>query len=272
MNNYKELNDYYDAQFYQSITEDSLYSAKAILSILYKSYQPLSVVDIGCGMGSWLAAAESFGSRKLKGFDGRWVNKDNFLSNNIDFTAVDIAKDGLELKEKYDLCISVEVAEHLPEASSNRFIQTLCKASDVIIFSAAIKCQGGTSHINEQWQSYWIKLFDANGYRCFDIFRPIVWENKKVGLWYRQNIFLFVSQAADLENFNNLQNTAISIANIVHPEYYLNKCANYGKLHNKIQYPSIRFCLSCIMRYFLNKLHFLSAKFLLGKNRQKVNK
>jgi len=231
----------------------SFRSAKVVLSLLYKFYQPLSVVDVGCGLGSWLAAAESFGSQRLKGFDGNWVNKDNLLSKNIDFTPVDIAINGLELKEKYDLCISVEVAEHLPEACSNGFVQTLCKASDVILFSAAIKYQGGMRHVNEQWQSYWIKLFNTNGYQCLDIFRPVIWENKEVDWWYRQGIFLFINRASSLENINNLKNTMVPIADIVHPVAYEN-------LYKKIQYPTIRFCLNCIKHYFLNKWRILIKK------------
>ena len=125
MNMQKESNHRYDSWFYQRRTNDSFRSAKAVLGILYKFYKPLSVVDIGCGLGSWLAAAESLGSRKLKGYDGGWVAKNKFLSKNIDFTPVDSAKNELEFKENYDLCISVETAEHLPEACANRFVETV---------------------------------------------------------------------------------------------------------------------------------------------------
>jgi SAM-dependent methyltransferase len=263
MNKHKELKDYYGPDFYRN-RDGSLRSAQIILSILYKLYQPLSVVDIGCGLGSWLAAAESLGSRKLKGFDGSWVNKDNLLSKNIDFTAVDINKNELELKEKYDLCISLEVAEHLPGAYSDRFVERLCQASDIILFSAAIKYQGGIQHINEQRQSYWIKLFDSNGYKCLDIFRPVIWENNAVEWWYRQNIFLFVNRLPESGSVNNLGNAMLCpIADIVHPENYENKCVNLENLQKQMKYPTIRFILRSINRYFLNKRYIFSRKCLL---------
>jgi len=35
---------------------------------------------------------------------------------------------------------------------------------DNVLFSAAIPNQGGTGHINEQWQEYWAEKFYANGF------------------------------------------------------------------------------------------------------------
>ena len=190
-----ELHEHYD-QHYYSYQSGGVGSAKVVLNLLYELYHPLSVIDFGCGVGAWLTVAESLGSQKLIGLDGSWVNKENLLSKNIDFTTVDFEGE-IEIVEKYDLCISLEVAEHISEIKAKDFIDTLCKASNVVLFSAAIKHQGGTNHINEQWQSYWIKLFESNGYECFDIFREAIWQNEAVNSCYRQNIFLFVNRTSE---------------------------------------------------------------------------
>ncbi len=34
---------------------------------------------------------------------------------------------------------ALKVAEHLPEAQTRSFVETLCKASNVVLFSVAIK-------------------------------------------------------------------------------------------------------------------------------------
>lgn len=245
------LSAYYNEQFYSARNTDaSVRSAQVILPLLYNLYRPVSVIDIGCGSGGWLATAESLGSLKLKGLDGSWVKKEELLSKRIEFAPVDFEKD-VEIEEKYDLCISVEVAEHLPPTRAKIFVDTLCKCSDVVLFSAAIKQQGGTNHINEQWQSYWISLFDANDYDCLDIFRPSIWKNEKAKWWYRQNISLFVLRTSDLPSLKNSKSMAVPIADIVHPENYENKIKGYKQL---IEYPTLPFCLKCVKRYLAIKI------------------
>jgi hypothetical protein len=90
------------------------------------------------------------------------------------------------------LAVSLEVGEHLPAASANVFIESLCRAAPVVLFSAAIPGQGGTHHINEQWPEYWRQLFAKQNFRMFDPFRPLLWHDERIVFYYRQNMFLFV--------------------------------------------------------------------------------
>ena len=240
-------------------------SAAIVLGLLYEHYKPQTVIDIGCGQGAWLAAAESLGSKMLKGMDGQWVKKEALLSQHIDFTAVNFDAAIPKLNEKYDLCISLEVAEHISEVNANKFINLLCEASDTVLFSAAIKYQGGMNHINEQWQSYWVDLFKSNGYECLDLFRATLWNNMSVEYWYRQNTFLFVGPNNSVLNVEALRALEKPISDIAHPITYenkvhfyetaLNSCENDVKLYrDKIDYPTLRFCLDCIKRYIRSKL------------------
>lgn len=248
----KKLGLFYDNNFYKRHTEGSKNSAEIILNLLFKIYKPLSVVDFGCGYGGWLMAAEKLGSKILKGFDGDWITKKNILSKNIEFVQVNMYED-FEIDKKYDLAISLEVAEHLSERYAKLFIDKLCKASDVILFSAATKFQGGTNHINEQDQSYWINLFKTNRYDCFDIIRPIIWENKDVEWWYKQNIFLFIRQNPNSNiKVESLKKIEKNIPNIINPENYKSKVKELIKYKKQIQEPTIRFCLSVIKKYIFN--------------------
>jgi hypothetical protein len=56
---------------------------------------------------------------------------------------------GPTARKRFDLAISLEVAEHLPEGSAGALVSTLIEAAPVVVFSAAIKGQSGTNHINE---------------------------------------------------------------------------------------------------------------------------
>ncbi len=59
-------------------------------------------------------------------------------------------------------------------------------------FYPSIPGQGGTGHLNEQWQSFWAGLFAKHGYVAIDAVRPKVWRDTRVSWWYSQNAILYV--------------------------------------------------------------------------------
>jgi hypothetical protein len=65
-----------------------------------------------------------------------------FVTHNLEAT--------LPLRERFDLAMSLEVAEHLTPGRAESFIQELCGVSDCVLFGAAIPGQGGTNHIHER--------------------------------------------------------------------------------------------------------------------------
>ena len=159
----------YDQEFFNT-THDHISSARVILNILFKHYNPKSIVDVGCGSGSWLKVAGEMGVNSLSGIDGKWLKKDMLISNNFELITHEL-EEPIPVLPEYDLAISLEVAEHLPESRAESFIGDLCKLSKVVLFSAAIPNQGGDHHINEQWQSYWYGIFRDNNYKCFPGFK-----------------------------------------------------------------------------------------------------
>jgi acyl-CoA synthetase (AMP-forming)/AMP-acid ligase II len=84
------------------------------------------------------------------------------LINHITFG--DVTKI-IDLDEKFDLAMSLEVAEHIPESCSDILVENLCNAATKnIIFTAAGLGQGGTGHINCQEKSFWIQKFNLRGW------------------------------------------------------------------------------------------------------------
>lgn len=181
----------YTGGFYQDLEPTSLFSAKAALSIIFGVLDINSVVDFGCGTGSWLRAAGELGARKLTGVDGPWVKREMLVDTSIDLITANL-ESPIASPGAHDLAMSVEVAEHLTPARADGFVNELCTASSHVMFGAAIPGQGGTGHINEQWQSYWARKFIANGYHPLDIVRPQLHDQKLVNTWYRNNILLYV--------------------------------------------------------------------------------
>jgi len=109
-----------------------------------------------------------------------------------DFHAADLAAP-IDLGRQFDLVQSLEVAEHLPAAKAEQFVETLTAHGSRILFSAAVPGQGGENHINEQLPDYWRTLFRERGYSAFDYLRPLVFEDPAIARWYRFNTILYVS-------------------------------------------------------------------------------
>ena len=107
----QQLGSLYDDSFYHQHIKGMSQSAEIILKLLYQHYIPENVIDVGCGQGAWLRAAESLGSTVLSGFDGDWVNRNRLLSQTIDFHPIDFEQGFPESIDKYDLFISLYLEE-----------------------------------------------------------------------------------------------------------------------------------------------------------------
>lgn len=150
---------------------------------------------MGCGVGAWLAAFAEAGVERVLGFDGDYVPRDMLKIPDDRFVAANL-REPLPIKERFDLAISLEVAEHLPMEAADHFVGTLCGLAPVVLFSAAIPLQGGTEHVNERAQSWWASKFLSRGFRAIDAIRPEIWNDDSVKFWYRQNMLLYANEEA----------------------------------------------------------------------------
>jgi len=191
----------YSDEFYKYQQDRSYMSAIEYAKHLHNYLSIDSIIDIGCGRGAWIKAfCHEFDIKKptedAMGIDGPWnYGKDlaeefNFLPYNLDECQ------NLPLNRRFDLAISLELAEHLSPRSSQSLVDALCKLSDVIIFSAATRNQAGVGHINEKYPSHWASIFLSNGFAPYDLFRPALWGNINIAPWYLQNAFVYVKNGS----------------------------------------------------------------------------
>ena len=218
----------YTKKFYDRQVRMSVQSAQGVIPHLLSVYKPSSVVDVGCGLGSWLSVFKEHGVSDIMGLDGAYVRKDQMLiSAATEFAATDLSRPVI-LPRRYDLAVSMEVAEHLPSHRAESFIQDLVKLSDVVLFSAAIPFQGGTGHVNENWLEYWARLFMQNGYRVSDFLRPLIWNDSNIGSWYRQNLLVFYNEKnQDLHGLFSMKSDSGFPLSLIHPEFFMWCCTRH---------------------------------------------
>ena len=209
---------HYGTEFFASQAPTSQQSARVLVPYIMQILDPASVVDVGCGTGAWLSVFGNAGVGDILGIDGQYVDRELLEIPEHLFLARDLALP-LDIRRQFDLVVSLEVAEHLPAERGEQFIDSLVSLGSAVLFSAAIPGQGGTSHVNERWQAYWVSLFENRDYVCLDVIRPRVWDDERVDWWYRQNTFLLIS-AGRLEQNPTLRDLASvpgGPRSIVHP-------------------------------------------------------
>lgn len=182
----------YDEEFYKVNAKESYISACYVIDILKKYYMPQSVIDLGCGVGTWLKAWQEQGVIDILGIDANQMPNDKLYIKRENIKIIDFEANNFNIDKKYDLAQSLECLEHVSPQNEDKVVSILCNTSDLILFSAAIPMQIGTHHINCHKLQYWVNKFKKQGYKCYDIIRPECIENgAKIGCWYIQNILVF---------------------------------------------------------------------------------
>ncbi len=208
----------YSRTFYDVIRSGAISSAGAVVPRLFELVQPARVIDVGCGEGHWLDAFAELGAEVI-GLDGSYVTSstlgDRFVPHDL---STELPH---HLAGRFDLALSLEVAEHLPPARAAGFVRDLCQLAPVVVFSAAIPGQGGTGHVNEQWPSYWRDLFEAEGFEVSGALRFELWNDDRVENWYRQNLLIAARpELAGAELVELFASPLAPVWPLVHPVLY----------------------------------------------------
>lgn len=172
-----------------SLNLHTLNGATEALRRLLPRLRAASLLDVGCGTGTWLRAASDLGLRDLLGVDG-CAQETTARCVPAEWVRAHDLNAPLNLGRRFDLALCLEVAEHLPAAAASGLITLLTRHADQVLFSAACPGQAGQNHVNCRWPDYWQQLFNRAGFACHDWPRWELWEIQDIEPWYRQNMFL----------------------------------------------------------------------------------
>ncbi len=182
----------YSRGFYDVIRDGTRSSAAVVVPLVDDLIAPTSVIDVGCGEGWWAKAFADRG-RGVLGVDGAYVDA---TISGVPYRAHDLERPIPDLG-RFDLAVSLEVAEHLSPARGAGFFADLCRLAPVVLFSAAIPGQGGAGHVNERPLGHWVDLLRAHGMAVSGALRWMVWGDERVECWYQQNLLLAAHETLD---------------------------------------------------------------------------
>lgn len=137
-----------------------------LLSIFACFGIPRSYLDVGSGDGAMANTAEKLGV-EVNGLDQLP------RPNHPKLLQVDL-RQPQDLKRKFELVTSIEVAEHLEAEYADILVDTITRhAEKRIVFTAAMPGQPGDGHINCQPALYWRQKFYQRHweYRPADTYR-----------------------------------------------------------------------------------------------------
>lgn len=223
-------NTIYNRKFYKTRHDDTLYAANKLLALFFeKICKPQkTIIDIGCGVGTFLSVCKEQYKMNVCGIDGPWVPKDLLKIDEDEFYCIDINMELDDYSSRLwrcdpaDAAICLEVAEHINEQRSDLLVKFICTHCNFALFSAAIPGQTGQGHINEQWPSFWASLFKKYGFLMFDVLRTKLWFDDDIPAWYRQNSFIVINHSHLNELTEvNVKNLVIDARHdVIHPGLY----------------------------------------------------
>lgn len=155
------------------------------------------IMDVGCAIGDYVDGFYERGF-KARGIEGSPRAMEYFVKRVADKILIHDLRTPLPSSiSRFNLCMCLEVAEHIEEEYSDVFLDNLCQISRKILLTASPPGQEGHHHVNCQPDEYWEEKMLQRGYQRWLskelLWRTIMrrWAGKK-GIWhYRRNAMIY---------------------------------------------------------------------------------
>jgi 2-polyprenyl-3-methyl-5-hydroxy-6-metoxy-1,4-benzoquinol methylase len=137
----------------QVMNDYSEWVRSSALKILpWDDIEKKSIVDFGCGRGDWLRVAKELAASRILGLDTFALEK---FQSDIPIEYVNLTEP-VQLPDRWDIAMCLEVGEHLPENAAATLVQSLVNAAPVVLFSAAAPGQGGVQPSAHAGRPRWL--------------------------------------------------------------------------------------------------------------------
>jgi cyclopropane fatty-acyl-phospholipid synthase-like methyltransferase len=182
----------YDKRYNDFLDAVASESAPAMAATIERIFKPNSIIDVGCGAGTLLAQLKRIGL-EVKGLEYSDAGIARCREKGVHVEKFDLETEEA-IQGSWDVTVSFEVAEHLPESLADNYVRVISQFSPAVIMSAATVGQGGHDHVNEEPHEYWIEKmqrrgFDYDGQTSYQV--RVELAGKGVASWYVNNTMIF---------------------------------------------------------------------------------
>lgn len=130
--------------------------------VITECFKVKSMIDFGCGIGSYLMGALDGGAKKVWGYEkGYELGKKYIPKEIVDRIGYGDLGEPLSCG-KWDCVLSLEVAEHLLPDEESIYMENLINASSRLIIMSTSPKQS-MYHFNPQYKSHYIERFGECG-------------------------------------------------------------------------------------------------------------
>lgn len=164
-------NAVYSRSYYSDLERIEADSARAIARWIVDQIAPKAALDVGCGSGLLMNELHALGVA-AQGVDLSPAAIEMVRAKGLPGEVMDLTNEVQQLPEgPFDLAISCEVAEHLPEQYAELFVRRMTSIAPQVFLTAAEPdptAGPGLYHYNEQPNEYWVELFAQRGFELDD--------------------------------------------------------------------------------------------------------
>ncbi len=128
---------------------------------IVQNIQPRTVLDAGCAWGFLVEGL------RQRGVEAYGVDISEYALENVhpDIRPFCWAASVAEpFPQRYDLIVSIEVLEHMPQDQAEKAVENLCRFSDDVLFSSTPFDYREATHFNVQPPEYWAEQFAFQGF------------------------------------------------------------------------------------------------------------
>jgi len=199
----KTISDIYRGSFFKN-RHKLAWRVPIVCDAICRTFKFESIIDVGCATADFLECFEKKG-KIIAGIEGSKHAREYLQVDPSKIYLADLRKEFKITGKRYDLAISLEVAEHIEEDYTDNYVSSLKNISDNILITAAPPGQKGHHHVNCKHPGYWLDRFSGNGFK-FNAGKTVkfkkeleIYKDKKGINCYYNNAIVFTNTRRGLQ-------------------------------------------------------------------------